>query len=66
MRPVRWRDAWIAGLASALGFVLLQENVQWYLACFPSYKAIYGAFAVVRRSSCSGSICPGLWCCWVP
>lgn len=44
---VRWRDAWIAGLASALGFVLLQNAFEWYLAYFPSYKAIYGAFAVV-------------------
>ena len=29
---VRWRDAWIAGLASALGFVLLQNAFEWYLA----------------------------------
>lgn len=44
---VRWRDAWIAGVAAALGFLLLQNAFELYLAYFPSYKAIYGAFATV-------------------
>lgn len=44
---VRWRDAGVAGLSAALGFVLLQNAFELYLSYFPSYKAIYGAFAVV-------------------
>lgn len=44
---VRWRDAGIAGVSTALGFVLLQNAFALYLSYFPSYKAIYGAFAVV-------------------
>ncbi len=44
---VRWRDAGVAGLSTALGFVLLQNAFELYLSYFPSYKAIYGAFAVV-------------------
>lgn len=45
--PVRWREAAIAGIAAAIGFVLLQMAFALYLAYFPSYKAIYGAFATV-------------------
>lgn len=44
---VRWRDAGIAGLAAALGFVFLQNAFELYLTYFPAYRAIYGAFAVV-------------------
>ena len=44
---VRWREAGIAGVSAALGFVLLQKAFELYLSYFPSYKAIYGAFAVV-------------------
>ena len=42
---VRWRDALIAGGVAALGFTLLQRGFEIYLAHFPSYTAIYGAFA---------------------
>jgi membrane protein len=45
--PVRWREAAIAGGAAALGFVVLQIAFTLYLAYFPSYKTIYGAFATV-------------------
>jgi membrane protein len=34
-------------VAAALGFLLLQNAFELYLAYFPSYKAIYGAFATV-------------------
>lgn len=44
---VSWRDAGSAGAFAALGFVLLQKAFELYLSYFPSYKAIYGAFAVV-------------------
>lgn len=44
---VRWREAFIAGASAAFGFVLLQKGFELYLAYFPSYKAIYGAFATV-------------------
>ncbi|MCK6406492.1 MAG: YihY family inner membrane protein [Rhodocyclaceae bacterium] len=44
---VRWRAAGIAGAFAAIGFVLLQKAFELYLSYFPSYKAIYGAFAVV-------------------
>lgn len=41
------RDAACAGLFAALGFLLMQKAFGWYLANFPSYKAVYGAFATV-------------------
>jgi membrane protein len=44
---VRWRNAWIAGVFAACGFAILQKGFELYLAYFPSYKAIYGAFATV-------------------
>lgn len=44
---VRWRQAGIAGAFAAIGFLLLQKAFELYLSYFPSYKAIYGAFAVV-------------------
>lgn len=44
---VRWRNAWIAGIFAAFGFAVLQKGFELYLAYFPSYKAIYGAFATV-------------------
>jgi len=41
------RDAAWAGLMAALGFLLMQKAFEFYLAHFPSYTAIYGAFATV-------------------
>lgn len=42
----RRHAAW-AGLVAALGFSLMQKGFELYLAHFPSYTAIYGAFATV-------------------
>ncbi len=44
---VALRDAAIAGLFAAIGFIVLQKGFAVYLANFPSYDAIYGAFATV-------------------
>lgn len=40
-------DAAWAGLVAALGFALMQRGFELYLANFPSYTAVYGAFATV-------------------
>lgn len=45
--PVRWRDAGIGGAFAALAFVFLQRVFELYLALSPSYRAVYGTFAVV-------------------
>lgn len=44
---VRIRDALIAGLCAAMGFLLMQRLFGLYLAHFPSYTLVYGAFAAV-------------------
>lgn len=41
------RHALIGGLFAALGFSLMQKGFELYLAKFPSYTLIYGAFASV-------------------
>jgi membrane protein len=41
------RDAAWAGLFAALGFLLMQKAFEVYLSNFPSYTAVYGAFATV-------------------
>lgn len=44
---VRPGDAAIAGLFAAAGFLVMQRLFGLYLAHFPSYTLVYGAFAVV-------------------
>lgn len=44
---VAWRDAVWAGVVAAGGFMLMQKGFSLYLEHFPSYTAIYGAFATV-------------------
>lgn len=44
---VAMHDAAWAGLFAALGFLLMQKTFEIYLANFPSYTAVYGAFATV-------------------
>lgn len=41
------RDALWAGLFAALGFILMQKAFGLYLASFPSFTLVYGAFATV-------------------
>lgn len=41
------RDAAGAGLFAALGFLLMQKAFELYLSSFPSYAAVYGAFATL-------------------
>lgn len=41
------RDALGAGSFAALGFLLMQKAFGWYLASFPSFALVYGAFATV-------------------
>lgn len=41
------RDALCAGLFAALGFLLMQKAFGLYLASFPSFTLVYGAFATV-------------------
>lgn len=41
------RDALWAGLFAALGFMLMQKAFGLYLARFPSFTLVYGAFATV-------------------
>lgn len=44
---VALRDALWAGLFAALGFLLMQKAFGIYLARFPSFTLVYGAFATV-------------------
>ena len=41
------RDALWAGLFAAIGFVLMQKGFGLYLARFPSFTLVYGAFATL-------------------
>lgn len=41
------RDAAWAGLLATLGFLLMQQGFELYLANFPSYAAVYGTFATL-------------------
>lgn len=41
------RGALWAGWFAAIGFYLMQRGFEFYLAHFPSYTAVYGAFATV-------------------
>ncbi len=44
---VALRDAAGAGLFAAFGFLLMQKAFELYLSSFPSYTAVYGAFATL-------------------
>ena len=44
---VERRNALVGGVAAALAFSLMQRGFEVYLANFPSYTLIYGAFAAV-------------------
>jgi membrane protein len=57
-RRVRVVDAAIGGVAAAVLFELMKRAFALYVANFPNYKLIYGAFAAVPISS-SGSTSRG-------
>jgi len=44
---VEWRHAVAGGLLAALAFELAKLGFAWYIANFPTYTMIYGAFAVI-------------------
>lgn len=46
-RPVAPRHALAGGLVTAVGLALLQRGFAVYIAAFPNYTLIYGAFATV-------------------
>ncbi len=46
-RPVRPRHALVGGLVAALAFEIMKRSFALYIAQFPTYTLIYGAFAVI-------------------
>ena len=46
-RKVMWRDAFTGGLATTIALELLKRGFAFYIAQFPTYTLIYGAFAMV-------------------
>lgn len=46
-RKVLWRDALVGGICTALVLELMRIGFAFYLARFPSYTIIYGAFATL-------------------
>lgn len=45
--PVHWKDALAGGFATAIVLSLMRAGFAFYLARFPSYTIIYGAFATL-------------------
>lgn len=46
-KPVRWNDALIGGLVAGLAFEIAKRLFALFIAKFPTYTAVYGAFAAV-------------------
>lgn len=46
-RDVQWKHAAIGGAAAALGFEVMKNLFGFYVAKFPTYHLIYGAFAAI-------------------
>lgn len=46
-RPVRVRDALIGGVAAGIAFEFTKQGFGFYVAHFPTYTVVYGAFAAV-------------------
>ena len=46
-RPVRRRDALTGGFVAGMCFELMKQGFGFYIAYFPTYKLVYGAFATV-------------------
>jgi membrane protein len=46
-RHVPWRDALVGGIAAGIAFEIAKRGFAIYLAKFPTYTLIYGAFATI-------------------
>jgi membrane protein len=46
-RHVRWGDACVGGIAAGICFEAMKQGFGFYIAHFPTYKLVYGAFAMV-------------------
>ncbi|MBA4141552.1 MAG: YihY family inner membrane protein [Nitrosospira sp.] len=46
-RRVLWRHAIAGGVAAGVGFEIMKQGFAYYITSFPTYQAVYGAFAAV-------------------
>lgn len=46
-RQVAWRHAIAGGVAAAVGFEIMKQGFAFYITHFPTYQAVYGAFATI-------------------
>lgn len=46
-RRVPWRHAIAGGVAAAVGFEIMKRGFAFYITHFPTYQAVYGAFATI-------------------
>ena len=46
-RLVSWRHAIAGGVAAAVGFEIMKQGFASYVTHFPTYQAVYGAFAAI-------------------
>lgn len=46
-KPVRWNDALAGGLIAGLAFEVAKRLFAYFITQFPTYTAVYGAFAAV-------------------
>lgn len=46
-RRVAWRHAIAGGVAAAVGFEIMKQGFAFYITNFPTYQAVYGAFAIL-------------------
>ncbi len=46
-RQVSWRHAIAGGVAAAVGFEVMKQGFAFYITHFPTYQAVYGAFATI-------------------
>lgn len=46
-RRVAWRHAVAGGIAAAVGFEAMKQGFAFYITNFPTYQAVYGAFAIL-------------------
>jgi membrane protein len=46
-RPVRRSDAVIGGITAGIGFEIMKTGLSLYIAQFPTYTLVYGAFAAI-------------------